>query len=198
MKRTGNFTSRAIREDISGNADMMTSYSREILFREKERGRLCDEGKLWPLLQNIFIRSTPEDLRKIYGVDEGIEGLFLRQWREAHGLDDFIGRCVCARYTRAHIRRRLVYILLGLNRWEVIGALRQGVPYVRVLAFNAKGRELLRECRSDVKIITRLSEAEGRTGKFFAGVEFKASQLYELLLEKPDMKRETNKVLQFP
>lgn len=200
VKRKGAFRSSAIREDMKANADMMPEYSLELLETAEREGRLCDEGRLWPLLQSVFIRSTAGDLRKIYGIDEGIEGLFMRYWRSSQGLDDFIGRCVCARYTRAHIRRRLIYILLGLDRWEVQGALRGGVPYARVLAFNGKGRELLRECRgkSDVKIITRLSEAEGKRERYFAGVEFRASQLYELLLNVPDMNRETHRVLQFP
>ena len=200
VKRDGAVSSRIIREDMRANLGMIPQYSRELLLCAECEGRLCDDGRLWPLLQGVFIRNSAEDLRKVYGIDEGIEGLMLRHWRDSKGLDDFIGRCVCARYTRAHIRRRLIYILLGLDRWEVSGALRAGVPYARVLAFNAKGRKLLRECadRSEVKVITRLADAEGRTGKYFAGVEFRASQLYELLMNNSDMNRETHRVLQFP
>lgn len=200
VKREGNISSRAIRQDLKSNADMMPEYSRELLRCAEREGRLCNEERLWPLLQGVFVRSRAEDLQKIYGIDEGIEGLMLKNWKRAEGLDDFIGKCVCARYTRAHIRRRLIYILLGLDRWEVMGALREGVPYARVLAFTQKGRELLKEYagKSEVKIITRLSEAEGRREKYFADVEFRASQLYELLMDKPDINRETHRVLQFP
>ena len=131
-------------------------------------------------------------MRKIWGIDEGIEGLFLKHWRESRGLDDFIGRCVCARYTRSHIRRRLVYILLGLDRWEVLGAIRGGVPYVRVLGFNEKGREILRR-HSGSRVITRLAEAQGRIGRYVADVEYRASQLYELTTNHPDFRHETLK-----
>ena len=197
LKRSGNFRSKDIRENLNDEKflDMLPEYSREMI---SSCERLCDESKLWPLLQNIFLRSRPEDLRRIYGIDEGIEGLFLRNWRSSEGLDDFIGRCVCARYTRAHIRRRLIYILLGLDKWEIWGALRREIPYVRVLAFNERGREILRRYgkNSDIKIITRLSEAKTRDAKFFAQIEYKASGLYELLMKKPDMKRETLSALQ--
>ncbi len=199
LRRSGNFRSKDIRENLNDEKflDMLPEYSREMICSCE---RLSDESKLWPLLQNIFLRSRAEDLRRIYGIDEGIEGLFLRNWRSSQGFDDFIGRCVCARYTRAHIRRRLIYILLGLDRWEIWGALRREIPYVRVLAFNERGREILRRHgkNSDIRIITRLSEAKTRDEKFFAQIEFKASELYELLMKEPDMKRESHRVLQFP
>ena len=58
-------------------------------------------------------------------------------------------------------------------------------------------REFLR-FKSKIPVITRLSEAKTRTGKFFADTEFKASSLYELTVEKPDMHNETRTVLKFP
>ena len=198
IKRTGDFRSRLIREDMNANFEMMPDFSREILMNARHNGRVSDESKLWLMIQSMFIRCRREELRKIYGIDEGIEGLFMKHYRDSHGLDDFIGRCVCARYTRSHIRRRLVYMLLGLNRYEVKGAIRGGVPYVRVLAFNERGREILREHESKIPVITRLSEARTRTGRFFADTEFKASSLYELLTERPDMNHETQRVLKFP
>ncbi len=195
VKREGSFSSRAIREDLAGNSWMMPEFSRRVLAESE----VSDESRLWPLVQGVLLRSRAEELRKVWGVDEGIEGLFLKHWREACGLEDFIGRCVCARYTRAHIRRRLVYVLLGLDRWEVLGAMRGGVPYARVLGFTQKGREILKRHsenvrgHSGIRVITRLAEAQGRIGKYFADVEYRASQLYELTQKKPDFQRETQK-----
>ena len=188
VKREGEFSSRVIREDLAGNSWMMPEFSRKVLAESE----VSDEARLWPLIQGVFLRSRAEDLRRVWGIDEGIEGLFSRHWRESHGLDDFIGRCVCARYTRSHIRRRLVYLLLGLNRWEMLGAVRGGVPYARVLGFTQKGREILRR-HSGIRVITRLADAQGKIGKYFADVEYRASQLYELTLKNPDFQRETGK-----
>ena len=194
MKREGNYSSKLIRDylapPVKGERarmarglseevmNMLPEYSRELLVNP------VDEENLWPFLKSVFIRSKPEDLQKIYGIDEGIENLFLKHCHKSTSLNDFIGRCICARYTRAHIRRRLVYILLGLDRWEMFGALRSRVPYVRVLAFNDTGQKILREHKkdSDIKIITRLKAAEDKVGKYFADVELKAGRLYELLL----------------
>ena len=192
IKREGIFKSRDIRENLEENFSMLPDFSREILLNAE----ICDENKLWPLLQNIFIRTSPDELKKIYEINEGIENLFLKNWEKSKNLDDFTGRCVCARYTRAHIRRRLIYILLNLNRYEALGALRTGAPYARVLAFNQTGRNLLKTFskNSNIKFITRLKDAEGKTGKFFAALEIKASQIYEILLKNSDMKKELQAV----
>ena len=190
VRREGECSSRAVRE---GRLDMMPEFSRKILAGSEH----SDPEKLWPLFQAVMLRSKAEDLRKLYGIDEGIEGLFIKHWKEADGLEDFIGRCVCARYTRAHIRRRVVYVLLGLDREAVRSAIREGVPYARVLGFNARGREILRNA-SCVKVITRLAEARSEREKYFADVEARASQLYELTLPKPYFKRETQKPVIIP
>ena len=193
VKREGDFSSKAVR---AGNLEMLPDFSRRLL----AEAELSDEGKLWPLVQGVMLRNRAKDLRRIYGIDEGIEGLFLKHWKDSEGLDDFIGRCVCARYTRAHIRRRLVYILLGLNREETAEAVRDGVPYARVLGFNERGREVLRDKGVGgrgkglgVRVITRLADAEGERERYFVDVEFRASQLYELTLDTPNFKRETGK-----
>ena len=198
IKREGNIKSKIIREDFQKNFFMLPDYSREILLNAKQAGRIANQENFWPLFQNIFIRTSPEELKKIYGIDEGIENLFLKHWRSSRSLEDFIGRCVCARYTRAHIRRRLIYILLNLNRFDAIGVSR-AAPYVRVLAFNETGRELLKRYSkfSNIKFITRLKDTESKLEKFFADLEIKASRLYELSLSKPDFHREFHKVLQF-
>ena len=74
--------------------------------------------------------------------------------------------------------------MLGLDRWEMFGALHSDIPYVRVLAFNETGRKILKEYakNADINIITRLKAVEGRVGKYFADVELKALQLYKLLI----------------
>ena len=190
FKREENFKSKIIRENFQKNFFMLPDYSQKILLKAQKAGRISNQEKFWALLQNIFLRTSGEELKKIHGIDEGIENLFLKHWKTSENLEDFIGRCVCARYTRAHIRRRLIYILLNLKRFEPCAA-----PYARVLAFNETGRKILREHakNSEIKFITRLKDAEGETGKFFSDFEIKASQLYELSLDAQDMNREFKK-----
>ena len=184
FKREGDITSGMIREDTEKYGGYMPEYSYELVKKLSEEGRISEWERLWPLFEGLMIRSGREELRGIYGVDEGIEGMMMKRWRGAGGMEEFVGRCVCARYTRAHIRRCMVYMLLGLRREDVKKALNKGVPYARVLAFNEKGREILRRYRksSGIKMITGLKYAEGWEGRYFAETERRAEMLYEMTL----------------
>ena len=88
---------------------------------------------------------------------------------------------------------------MGLRREDVEEAVRGEVPYARVLAFTERGRGILRMLRkvSGIPIITRLKDS-GVKGKYFSETEYRASELYELTMRRPDMTRETQKVLQCP
>ncbi|MCR4819081.1 MAG: nucleotidyltransferase family protein [Fretibacterium sp.] len=174
-------------------AAAMPASSLALLRGAEKRGRLCASSKrLWPLLQALFLRSASDSLHRVDGMDEGIENLFLKHWRDAVSLDDFVGRCVSSRYTQGHIRRRLVRLLLGVDRWTAQAVRRTGVPYARVLGFTARGRKLLKTQghASEIPLISRLGAVKGTIGKSMVQMEFRASALYELLLPHPDLQHE--------
>ena len=196
----GRFASAAaIRSALQGSPDFrrveeaMPPSTRRILTETQRQGRLCSGAKnLWPLLQSLLLRSSPEDLRRCAGMEEGMEHLFLRRHSAAASYDDFVGSCVCARYTRSRIQRQIVRLLSGVHRWTAAAVSRSGVPYARVLGCNETGRRLLRQGAktSEIPILTRLSAIRGPIGKLTAEAEFRASKLYELLLPEPDARYE--------
>jgi predicted nucleotidyltransferase len=167
----------------------------KLLRKQQERGRLClGTEKLWNLLRGLLLRSSPEDLRKCAGMDEGLENLFLKHYAKADSYEDFVGRCVCARYTRSRIRRQTIRCLAGLGRAPVLSHI--GLSYVRVLGHNERGRGLLRTRNTPrglsrnrdgaVPVVTRLAAAPGSV----TDLEFRASRLRELLLPCPDLRYE--------
>jgi predicted nucleotidyltransferase len=165
-----------------------------LLREERKRGRLClGTEKLWSLLRCLFSRTSPEELRRCAGMDEGLENLFLRHYTSAASYEDFIGRCVCARYTRGRLQRQAIRCLTGLDRWTALALSRGNPPYIRVLGFNERGRVLLRERRKltrgaeDIPAITRLAALSSAKSRAMAELEFRASRLRELLLPCPDL-----------
>ncbi|MCL2009021.1 MAG: nucleotidyltransferase family protein [Synergistaceae bacterium] len=194
----------AIRKSLSGRdsadwvKDAVPDSVMSILTEEKDMGRLCSStGKLWDQLRGLLARSTPGALRACAGMDEGLENLFLKHYARADSYEDFIGRCVCARYTRGRLQRQAARCLAGLDRETAAALSRSAPPYIRVLGYDELGRELLRERKkrgdAAVPIITRLPAAGQKGGamaKKTADAEFRASRLRELLLPNPDLTRE--------
>lgn len=179
--------------DASWLHEAVPVSSLALLRTARECGRLCSGADaLWNLLRGLLSRSTAEELRICAGMDEGLENLFLKHYADAKSWEDFFGRCVCARYTRSRLRRQAIRLLVGLDRWTALALSRRSPPYIRVLGYNARGRDLLRVARktTSVPIVSRLGAAKGPIAEAAADLEFRASRLWELTLPHPDLKYE--------
>ncbi|GHS86025.1 nucleotidyltransferase [Synergistales bacterium] len=162
-------------------------------------GRVADKDALWALLRGILLRSKPEELKNIMGMNEGMENLFLKNVARAKNFDDLMGRCVCARYTRGRLQRQAARILVRLERDAAQAVTQNSPPYVRVLGYTKRGRLVLHEYGggASVPIITRLAAARAGDGRLLADTEFRAAQIWECLTLSPNLKAETeNHVVQ--
>ncbi|GHV38740.1 nucleotidyltransferase [Synergistales bacterium] len=177
----------------------MPASSFEALKEAKASGRVADADAFWALLRGILLRSKPEELKNIFGMYEGMENLFLKNVTSAKNYDDFIGRCVCARYTRGRLQRQAARVLVRLDRSDAGSITQSGPPYIRVLGYTAYGRQVLHEYGdgASVPIITRLAAAQGNHGASLAEVEFRAARIWECLTRSPNLRSETeNHVVQ--
>ena len=104
-----------------------------------------------PLLSKLLTASS-DNLRSILGVNEGIEHRIRRASLSALSYEQIIEAIHSKRYPLARIRRLLLHILLSLSKenaslFDIFGPL-----YARVLAFDDKGRSMLRTIRKHTKI----------------------------------------------
>ena len=77
-----------------------------------------------------------------YG-SEGLWRKFMRACREQNSLEDIIAATKSKRYTRTRIDRMVMCAFLGITG-EMLGS---PAPYARVLAFNDRGRAVLRAAK---------------------------------------------------
>lgn len=112
-------------------------------------------------------------------VGEGLEHRIYSAIRQENTIEGIMTAVKSKRYTRARIRRILCYALLGFEC-----SLLSGTPqYIRVLGFNSRGQEILRESRRKAKlpVIMRYSDAAalGEGASDFA-LETRADDIYAL------------------
>ena len=103
-------------------------------------------------------------------------------------LEELINSTKSKRYTMTKIKRTLNNILLGIKREDVIKVkdLPQ-IPYIRVLAFNNKGREIIKTIKnsSDIEIITKFSKINHIDNSLFDTLikyDLKARNMYNFNL----------------
>lgn len=142
----------ALRQALKANQDVSIYLPGYSLYKESHFFDLNDF--FIPLRYALLFHQHLEDLHL---VDEGIEHLLIKAAKNAHNIEDLIQLCTSKRYTRVRITRMFTHILLNNTKKEIQEALK--IDYIRLLAFNNQGRELIkmRKKQTDFKIITSIN-----------------------------------------
>jgi len=178
-------SARAIRKAVLNGQDYHNSTPMEI------RSPVCN-ADLWPYLRRLLIMSDRESLEKIFLVREGIEKMLKDNAEKYENYEDFLRASISKRYTRGRIQRTLMQIVLG-NKKEEVSAL--SFPgYLRVLGFNATGRQFLKEYEGPGKVITTFKEIPPSYKLF----EERGSKLYASLFPEEKRKELLKRELQGP
>lgn len=109
-----------------------------------------------------------------YG-SEGLWRKLMHASREKATLEEILTAVKSKRYTRSRLDRMVMCAFLGLNQT----ALQTPAPYARVLAFNHKGREILKQARQ-VGDFPNIGE---KTGHPYEEIENRTGSLYGLFSE---------------
>ena len=127
---------------------------------------------LYPYLQTRLLLDDPEDMKRFFLMDEGIEHL-LKQAAQEDTFAAFLNRCVSARCTASRIRRTLIHYLLQTTR-EQADSHRQ-ITHLRPLAFDQRARKLLKQLRQkNILLVSRFADLPA----FYRDSELKAAALY--------------------
>ena len=119
-----------------------------------------------------------EEIALAPDISEGLENRIYSAIREAVSVDDLLKKIKTKRYTAARIRRIILSLFLGVRAADSLGT----PPYIRILACNEKGKEIISNASPDIPLVGRasqLKELDGRAGELFA-LECRADDIYAL------------------
>ena len=173
-----------------GLAGQMPDDAYNVFARETEQGR----GPVLPAALETALLSRLRMLplsafAALPDAGEGLENRLYRAAREEATADAVLAAAVSKRYTRSRLRRMLWAAALGLRGEDAEGA----PPYLRVLAANAWGRELLARMRktASLPVITKpvaVRALDARAQRVF-GLEADAADLYALAFSAKEARR---------
>ena len=159
----------------------MPPAAADILRRQRAAGRLTDPRLCERAILARLRTMEPEDWRRL---DGGGEGLYRRMYRAAHTgvtLSDVLESARTKRYPLARLRRMV------LAAWLDLPEPPEELPYLRVLAANDVGRQLLRRMRdAGAPVLTKPADAAalGPAAQALMAVESRCTDLY--VLSRPD------------
>lgn len=137
---------------------------------------------------------TPEQIKEYMSINEGLEYRIKKAADKAGCIDELIETIKTKRYTRAFIQRLLCHILLDL-KWEFSKTIKQpGTPsYCRVLGFNDKGKQLIKNITQNSKYPVLNKVADFKTDNVILQSIFefdiKATDIYSLAYGSSEYKK---------
>jgi len=184
---SGIFASASLIRNRFRNHEDYESYlpeeTAQMLSERRNQGRTADFSRLESVILYRIRMMSETDLLSLPDMNSNLASSF-RKAQNACSLEEFLASVKSKCFTMARIRRILIYALLGIRKEDF----RQKIPYARVLAFNRRGTELLKLCKSRSRIPVHTSLAELRTASVgaqrFAELEANTAHLYGLALNE--------------
>lgn len=139
----------------------------------------------------IKLRTIPlTNLAKIYEITEGLEHR-VHTAALANGSWEELRQAIKSkRYSLTRINRLLLYILLNIEKQQILSFDQHGPLYIHILGFSTKGRKILQEIKnkSSLRILNRGSEVKGAFEdnsneilQAMLGLDIRATNIYTLL-----------------
>lgn len=173
----------SIREKIPPEAYAV--FEREL---EQGRGPVGPEALEMALLSRLrFLK--PENFAALPGASEGVENLLFRAAQTEPTLDAVVSAAKSRRYALSRLRRMTMCAALGVTASDSDGR----PPYLRVLAANSRGTEVLRAAAATayVPVLTRPADVKNlddRARRTF-DLEAAATDLFTLGFSAEDERR---------
>ena len=133
-------------------SECVSAETLKTLRAEKISG-LVDENLLFRPLLTKILTSRVDELKKIYGMTEGLE-FRLQNAAAAKNFPELIKILVGRRYPASRIRRLLLYFLLNVTAAEISEL--DTANCARILGFSERGRKLLKKISEPV--VTKLTK----------------------------------------
>lgn len=138
----------------------ITEKSKEMIFKFYEtHNKFNNLNNYLDILYYKIIDMGRENLKNIYEVTEGLNNKIYSNAFKHNSIDDFILALKSKRYTYSKLRRMMLNILLGITYNDINDFMLTNDNYVKVLAFNDVGRQIIKEAKSNgTAIINRFSD----------------------------------------
>ncbi|MDN3014868.1 nucleotidyltransferase [Paenibacillus sp. BSR1-1] len=133
----------------------------------------------WSYLQFQLIQVTPEQLKEIYEVEEGLENRLISAAIESNSFHEFMQKIKTKRYTWTRLQRLCVHILTNTKKTDIAG-LSDKAQYLRLLGMTEKGKEYLNRMKKQfsLPVVSKLSSHKEKNIIH----DIKAARIYSMVI----------------
>ncbi|MBE5757743.1 MAG: nucleotidyltransferase family protein [Clostridiales bacterium] len=176
------------KEKIKSIKKLVPSFTYDLLKEDMDKYGLPDLDLYNDLCSYVVKTSTVSEMKNIYDVSEGIENRFFESAKKFKDFNELLLDVKTKRYTYTRLKRIVLRLLLKINK-DIVGQIYKmdKLPFIKVLAFNARNKDLLSNVSADTNIIIRNSNVVKNPDtayKELADIEDRANAVYNMLLRK--------------
>lgn len=141
---------------------------------------------LFSVIVSEILRTSPEELAKIFSVTEGLENKLKNEVRNSNSMCELIDRMNSKRYAQTKIQRMLMHILVHLDQESLNHIIAKRIVYGRILAMNDNGAKLLKTIKKSkcgqIPIITNINKDVREDSLLWTALNYDilATDLYNL------------------
>lgn len=189
-------------QDITNHTPSATAIRRQILkgsknilhAMPKSSYELLTKQEHYPEFKDLshflcyrLLFSTPEKLRGIVGITEGLENRIYTVFKETQSIADMTEGIKSKRYTQTTVQRILLNIILQITKDDLKEFEEKGGPqYIRVLGFKKSSAHLLTRLhqQATLPIVMNLPKDYHKlsaTGQKLLNLEVRATNIYSTL-----------------
>ncbi|OUB19525.1 hypothetical protein BK708_19755 [Bacillus thuringiensis serovar yunnanensis] len=131
-----------------------------------------------------LMTMSPEDLRHIYEIEEGLEHRILSKIQNSSSFYSFMEALKTKRYTWTRLQRACTHILTNTTKEEIRSAnIEQHAPYIRLLGMSQKGQTYLSKNKKkiEIPILTHTKTFDHAA----LDIEKKANSVYFSIMHEP-------------
>lgn len=162
-------------EDIRSMKPFMPSYAYEKLMEKVGEGKApCTLKNGERVILSFLRRLSLDDIKQITGDNNGLSERIYEAVKTSCSLDELLFKVKTKAFTLARIRRTVIQLFLGIPFEKT----KEIPPYIRVLAANRKGLEILKNASDKIPVVTRHSD--------ILKLDEQAKEIYEISCRAAD------------
>ena len=157
---TGNLSSQCITSTGNLSSQLQATIPLSIasdMIQVTENGNYVNYNRYYDMVHSLSRRTTPKELEKLGDFSEGIEHLWSKAAQQT-SWTTATEEIKSKRYTYARLQRMGAYLTLGIKKDVLQNAIEEGPQYARLLAFNNRGRQWLRN-EYEIPLIQKWAKA---------------------------------------
>ena len=171
---------------------VMPKETYKILYNSFQKGHYVkDISRFEKEIIYTLRKMSLAEIANLPDVVEGLEHSIKNAANSCNTLNEFINIIKTKRYTTTRIQRILIYALLGITKKDMKESTKN-IPYIRVLGFNKKGKELLSiisNSNKNIDVITSVKKYldygnPSKYSKNMLNIDINATNIYTIGYQK--------------